>query len=245
MEVPDMKYKNKLLIIIGLLALLLTACGKSSEPVPADSSTALVPDNDAEYIEYAGYQFSNQDPWGGTLTITIKNIDDGKMDWSFTDSFDDHTLYQVQEDTAIQNGKADFDMQGNDVEHENVTFSYQGTLELKDGKVIVTFISGAVMSESPEGGSSYHFAEALADTGASNEVVLERVADGPYVTYTVQEGDSIHSIAKAHGISTKDLVILNQVVIMETAKSHGLEFEDVTKYAEHLYPGEELLVPAQ
>ena len=232
-----------LLITIGMLALLLSACGGSATASPAAASEVPAPTNDAEYAEYAGYQFSGKDPWDGTLTVTIRSIIDGKMEWTFTDSFEDHTLYQVQADTVLQNGMADFDIQGKDVEHENISFAYQGILELKDETITVAFNTGSVISESPEGDSSYHFAETLADSGISNQVVLGKTADGPYVSYIVQEGDSIHSIAKAHGISAKDLVILNQIVIMDTAKSHGLEFDDATEYAKYLYPGEELLIP--
>ena len=77
------------------------------------------------------------------------------------------------------------------------------------------------------------------DDDASLTIVKVNTREG----YTVQEGDSIHSIAEAHGLSTKDLCILNQTVIIETAKAHGLEFDEVTEYAKYLYPGEVLLVP--
>ena len=240
-----MKEINRLLLAAGgILLLLLAACGNSS-PAAEEASPAEALTDEIEYAEYAGYQFSGTDPWEGTLTITVRSILDGKMEWIFTDSFEDHTLYQVQKDTVLQNGKADFDIRGRDVENDDVSFAYQGTLELKDGDIVVAFDSGAVTGESPEGGASYHIAEALADSGLSNQAVLSRTVNGPYVSYTVQEGDSIHSIAEEHGISTKDLCILNQIVIIETAKAHGLEFDDVTEYAGYLYPGEELLVPNQ
>ncbi len=206
-------------VIGGALMLLLAACGNSSSAA-GDSPVHALTDDEA-YVDYAGYQFSGADPWDGTLTVTINSILDGKMEWSFTDSFEDHTLYQVQKETVLENGTAAFDMEGEDVEQEDVSFSYQGTLELKDGKITVTFESGAVTSASPEGDYSYRFAEALADSGLSNQAVLDRTVDGPYVLYTVQEGDSIHSIAKAHGISTKDLCILNQIVIIEARRRCG------------------------
>ena len=57
-------------------------------------------------------------------------------------------------------------------------------------------------------------AEALEASGISNEVVLVKAADDSLTTYTVQEGDSIHSIAKQFGISTKELAILNQTDII-------------------------------
>ena len=54
---------------------------------PAEALT-----DEIEYAEYAGYQFSGTDPREGTLTITVGSILDGKMEWIFTDSFEDHTL---------------------------------------------------------------------------------------------------------------------------------------------------------
>ena len=241
-----MRNRNKLMsTIFAIAAVLVMVCG--ALPVFASEETAAESPqvNDEAYAEYAGYIFSGKDPWEGTLTITIRSIVDGKMEWTFTDSFEDHTLFQVVEDTAIQDNKASFDIKGKDVQHEEVSFSYQGELELKDGKVSVLFLGGAVTSESSEGGSSYHAAGALSGSGSSNQVLLDKAAEGPYTSYTVQAGDSIHSIAEEYGISTKDLAILNQIVILETAKSHGLEFDDVTEYTKHLYPGEKLLVPVK
>ena len=59
-----------------------------------------------EYAAYSGYQFTGKDPWEGKLPVTIRDITDGKMEWTFTDSFDDHTLYLVQKETVLQNGQA-------------------------------------------------------------------------------------------------------------------------------------------
>lgn len=241
-----MRIVNKWLrLITGAAVLLMIMCG-FYPAFASEGPSAVIPQmNDASYAEYAGYIFSGKDPWEGMLTITVRSIQDGKMEWTFTDSFEDHTLFQVQEDTVLQNGKAGFDIRGTDVEHEYRSFSYQGDLELRDGKMIVTFRSGSVTEESPEGGSSYRFAQALSDSGVSDQVILEKVDEGPYTTYIVQAGDSIHSIAQEYGIPTKDLAILNQIVIMETAKSHGLKFDDVTEYVKYLYPGEKLLVPVK
>lgn len=229
---------NKKRILPILLAfcmvLTMTAC---------DSSKDSVPVSDAEYSEYAGYQFSGTDPWGGTLSITIRTIVDGKMEWTFTDVFDNHTLYQEQAGTVLEHGAAEFDISGSDVQDKDTTFEYRGTLELKDGRVIANLLSGSVMSDSPEGGSASRMADALLDSGLSTEVILEKPDPESLTTYTVQEGDSLHSIAEEFGISTKDLVVMNQTVIMETAKAHGYEFDDVTEYAKYLFPGEELIIP--
>ena len=161
----------------------------------------------------------------------------------YEDSFDDHTLYQKQSETAIQDGIVEYSVQGKDAENDNVSFSYEGTMKLSDGQITFSFLKGSVMTKSSDGDSDAYIAEALEASGISNEVVLLKVADDSLTTYIVKEGDSIHSIAKQFGISTKDLAIINQIVIIETAQAYGYQFDDVIEYARYLFPGEELAVP--
>jgi len=221
--------------VIVISAFILAACGNSKEE--------KLPVSDSEYADYVGTQFSGQDPWGGNLTITVRSIVDGEMDWTFTDAFDNHTLYQKQGKTLIQDGKTEYSIQGKDVENENVSFSYEGTMELSDGQITFSFLKGSVTTSSSEGGSDARKAEALEGSGIANEVILVKAADDSLTTYTVQKGDSIHSIAEKYGISTKELAIINQTVIIETAQAHGHQFDDVIKYAKYLFPGEVLQVP--
>ena len=230
--------KNKHLLVISTIiiaAMALSACGITKDE--------KLPVSDDAYAEYVGAQFAGQDPWGGELTITVRSIVDGKMDWTFTDSFDGHTLYHEQGETAIQDGNAEYSIQGRDAENENVSFSYEGTMNLSDGHIAFRFLKGSVTTESSDGNSDACMAEALEASGISNEVVLVKNADDSLTTYAVQEGDSIHSIAKQFGISTKELAILNQTVIIETAQEYGYQFDDVIEYAKYLFPGEELAVP--
>lgn len=229
---------NKYLLVLSVIvmaAMVLVACGSSKDE--------KLPVSDPAYAEYVGAQFTGQDPWGGELTITVRSVIDGKMDWTFTDSFDDHTLYQEQSETAIQNGRAEYSIQGKDAENENVSFSYEGTMNLREGQITFSFLKGSVTTKSSEGDSDACMAEALEDSGLSNEVILVKTADDSLTTYTVQEGDSIHSIAKQFGISTKELAIINQTVIIETAQEYGHQYDDVIEYAKYLFPGEELAVP--
>ena len=223
------------LSVIAVAAMVLTACGSSKNET--------LPVSDDAYAEYVGAQFAGQDPWGGELTITVRSIVDGKMDWTFTDSFDDHTLYQEQGETAIRDGSAEYTIQGKDAENKNVSFSYEGTMDLRDGQITFRFLKGSVTTKSTNGDSDFRMAEALEPSGLSNEVVLVKAADDSLTTYVVQSGDSIHSIAKQFGISTKELAILNQTVIIETAQAYGHQFDDVIEYAKYLFPGEELVVP--
>ncbi len=257
-----MKMKAKLLLgTAGILTLLLAACGNPTSPTQTAAPTealssaageSAAPSSEAPPVllgqgseslesEYAGYQFSGTDPWEGRLTVTVIDIAEGAVDWSFVDSYEGHTLYQLQKAAPLEGDTVEFDIQGQDVEQEGVSFAYRGSLELKDGGLTLRLQSGSVTTQSAEGESSDRIAEALSQE--ARELRLEKTADGPYMRYTVQSGDSAHSIAEAFGISTKELCILNQIVIMETAKAHGYVFEDVTEYAKYLFPGEELLVP--
>lgn len=223
------------IVIIAVTACLLAACGSSGNE--------KLPVSDPEYADYIGVQFSGEDPWDGKLTITVRSIIDGKMDWTFTDVFEDYVLYQEQSATALQDGAAAYSLEGKDVENEKVGFSYQGTIELRDGQIAFSFLKGSVTTFSSEGDSDSRMAEALTDSGLQNQVVLKKTADENMTTYTVKEGDSIHSIAKEYGITTKELAIINQTVIIETAEAHGHQFDDVIEYAKYLFPGEVLLVP--
>lgn len=230
--------KKKYLLVLSMIvmaAMVLAACGSSKNE--------KLPVSDDAYAEYVGAQFAGQDPWGGKLTITVRSIVDGKMDWTFTDAFDDHTLYQEQSETVIQDGSAEYSIKGKAAENKNVSFSYEGTMDLSEGQITFSFLKGSVTMKSSSGNSDSCVAEALEASGISNEVVLVKAADDSLTTYIVQPGDSIHSIAKQYGISTKELAILNQTVIIKTAQAYGHQFDDVIEYAQYLFPGEELVVP--
>ena len=231
-----MKRRPLFVISVMIVAVfLLTSCGSSAKD--------KLPVSDPAYADYVGTQFSGKDPWGGDLTITVRSIIDGKMEWTFTDTFDSHTLYQETGGTPISDGAAEYSIQGKDVENAKASFSYQGTMKLHDGQIAFSFLKGSVTDTSAEGDSDSHIAEALQESGLDNEVVLQKAADGSMTEYIVQSGDSIHSIAKQFGITTKELAIMNQTVIIQTAQAHGHQFDDVIEYAKYLFPGEVLQVP--
>ena len=170
-------------ILIAAMVALLAACSKGSdEPAPAGSASASVPGSSfeavpADYSDYVGYQFAGKDPWEGDLAITIRTIENGKVAWTFTDVYDENTLYAEMTDTPIGGYTATFDIQGAAVENENLTFQYTGFIDFADGTLIVTFQTGAVTSESAEGGYSARIADALVDSGLSNQVEMTKVVD--------------------------------------------------------------------
>ncbi len=156
-------------IVLAVAAGLLAACGTSGKE--------KLPVSDTEYAEYVGTQYSGDDPWGGKLTLTVRSIVDGKMDWTFTDIFEDHTLYQEISSTPIKDGTAEYEIQGTDVENEKVSFSYKGSMELKDGQIAFSFLKGSVTVSSTEGDSDSRMAEALSDSGLKNMVILKKTPD--------------------------------------------------------------------
>ncbi len=182
-------YKKIISIILaaGLIA-HLAACSKApDEPAPATSGSAsalvpgssavVFPESDTEYADYVGYQFAGPDPWDGSLAITVRSIINGKMEWTFTDLFEESTLYAEVTDTVVSDGVATFDVTGTSIEDENMKFQYQGTIEFKDGSLLVTFESGFILVENPLGGFSARIADALSGSGLSNQVQLNKTVD--------------------------------------------------------------------
>ena len=192
------KMKRRILFMISIIAvaaLILAACGGSGND--------KLPVSDTEYADYVGTQFSGQDPWGGNLTITVLSIVNGEMDWTFTDAFEDHTLYQEQSKTQIQDGNAEYSLQGKDAENESVSFSYQGTMELRDGQITFRFLTGSVTTSSAEGDSDARIAEALEDSGISNKT-------------TNQVADKV--LAIKNGTVTADMITDNGIIIKKGKK---------------------------
>lgn len=139
------------------------------------------------YDEYIGYQFSGTDPWGNELAITIRTLKDDKLTWTYTDTFEDATVYQ-EITSKFKDGKTSFnvkdsiqvdglkDIGGKTVDiSSSYSYDYSGTLTLKDGKLFVKYEKGALTSISSEGGSSSHQVEAL--NNKDKEVTLKKVVD--------------------------------------------------------------------
>ena len=223
---------KRIAAFVLVVCLLLAGCSFGTQKLAV---------SDAEYANYVGAWFRGEDPWGGTVTVMIKSIVNGKMDWTFTEAFEEATLYQELKGTEVQSGTTRFTLKGSAAEDKNAAFEYQGLLELKDGTVVMTFAKWAV-SRKVSGETV-----TIQDTSESKSltVTLTKPPASELNTYTVQSGDSLHSIAEKYGISTRDLAIMNQTVIIETAKANGYEFDDVIEYAKYLFPGEVLVVPSE
>lgn len=130
-----------------------------------------------DYSPYMGYQFSGKDPWGNNLAVTIRKIEGGKVEWTYTDVLgtgkDSMTIYNVLS-TDFKDGKTSFKLTNNPKD-KKYSYEYEGVLSLKDGKVIISFSSGALTTNSNEGGSSSYQVGALETS--SKTVSLTKVID--------------------------------------------------------------------
>ena len=157
-----MKRISKILaiVLVGVLAFTLTGCKKK-----------------ADYKDYIGYQFSGKGPWGNELAVTIRTLEDDKLTWTYTDVFGEGeeaiTVYSELSST-FKDESCEFMISGS-TDKEGVTSSYNGTLTLKDGKVVIKYTDGALTTKSKEGDSSAYQVGALED--ADKTVTLTKVVD--------------------------------------------------------------------
>ena len=90
-------------------------------------------------------------------------------------------------------------------------------------------------------GISFHVEAAAANSEEGGNSSAESAS---LPVYVVKEGDSLISIAEEYGITVEELVLHNQEVLVSTAEHFGRHFDDPAKYAEYIYVGEELEIPA-
>ena len=130
-----------------------------------------------DYSPYMGYQFSGKDPWGNLLEVTIRKIEGGKVEWTYTDLYgegkDSITLYN-ELSTDFKDGKTSFKLSGNTSDKKH-SYEYTGTLSLKDKKVVITYESGQLTTNSSDGGSGSYQVGALEETNKT--IILEKVID--------------------------------------------------------------------
>ena len=146
--------------LIAVITVMLVGCGKK-----------------ANYDEYIGYQFSGKDPWGNSLAVTIRTLENDKLTWTYTDSIDNGenpiTLYN-ELTTDFKEGSTSFNVKGN-ADVESISFDYTGKLTLENGKLTITYEKGQVTTDSTEGGSTSHNVDAL--DAKEKTITLTKVVD--------------------------------------------------------------------
>lgn len=124
-------------------------------------------------VKRSGRQYSGLDPWGNPLTITIDNIQDGKLNWTYAEDFAGQVLIQSFEDTELIDGQTTFHVETAIQDAEYITCDYSGTMMIEDDTITVTFTAGEMTEESSEGGSTAYHVAALEE--ANRTVVLKAI----------------------------------------------------------------------
>lgn len=73
-----------------------------------------------------------------------------------------------------------------------------------------------------------------------NDSNLEAVSGGASANdmyYTVKSGDNLTRIANMYGTNWRTLFALNEKLIVDTAKAHGVVVKKYDEYANHIYAG--------
>lgn len=169
---------------ISAMVAAMAACGSNqSEPsqTPQGSATqgssADASADTSEYADYIGYQFAGTDPWGGEVAITIRTIKDGTMELTYTDvPSKDITVYaECTQIPVAGDGTAPIAAVGKLTDQENVSFNYVGSLEFKDGQIILTYEEGSITTTSDQGDSDSYQVGPLTDE--EKTVVLTKTVD--------------------------------------------------------------------
>ena len=64
-----------------------------------------------------------------------------------------------------------------------------------------------------------------------------------HVMYTVKEGDTLHDIAERYNVDTKVLAAANFQQLSMVCLAKGVHLTSIQQVADHIYPGQVLIVP--
>lgn len=98
-------------------------------------------------------------------------------------------------------------------------------------------ITSAPTAPTPVGGGS---APSRPPGGSTPAPIGGGASKTKTLSYAVKQGDTIDAIARAEKTTKDKLVAANESVITNTAKQHGY----TGNFADHIFPGEKLVIPA-
>lgn len=122
--------------------------------------------------EYIGYQYAGTDPWGCQLSVTLRQVSGGNLEWTYTEILENGDMIYRELSTPYTNGYSEWYIEGNI--KDDMTYNYSGNLKLQGGGVEFTYTSGNIMEGNPENGqSASHQVGPLLDNG-TNTVFLTK-----------------------------------------------------------------------
>lgn len=190
-------------LMVIAVAASLSACGEKKESAPATTAaetvaettvaeTTVVETTVAETTaaettaaeetvaetqpEYMGYQYSAKDPWGGEVSITLRQEKDGKLEWTYTDVLPEDMMVYTEVTSDYANGYTEWTIEGDVSDKEHYTYKYSGNLKLQGGGIELTYTDGSITCHSENGDSDSYNVGPVKDSG-KNTVFLEKVVD--------------------------------------------------------------------
>ena len=123
--------------------------------------------------DYIGKQYTGNDPWGNPLSIVLKSMDGNEVSFGYKAVIGEGEYmrtFLTESSGELKDGVIPFHISSTAKEYEAMHCDYSGSLTLKDGSLLVTYDTGSVVEESPEGGSSGY--QALGLEGEDKTVEL-------------------------------------------------------------------------
>ena len=123
--------------------------------------------------DYIGKQYTGNDPWGNPLSIVLKSMDGNEVSFGYKAVIGEGEYmrtFLTESSGELKDGVIPVHISSTAKEYEAMNCDYSGSLTLKDGSLLVTYDTGSVVEESPEGGASGY--QALGLEGEDKTVEL-------------------------------------------------------------------------
>ena len=116
------------------------------------------------WSNYMGKQYTGEDPWGNRLSVTLKGIAGNTVSFAYEAVIGEGEYtrtFLAESSGELKDGAIPFHITAAAREYEAMHLDYSGRLALKNERLFVTYETGSVMEESPEGGSAGYQVPAL------------------------------------------------------------------------------------
>ncbi len=122
--------------------------------------------------EYIGYQYAGQDPWGGQLSVTLRQVANGNIDWTFTDVLPNGEMIYKEMSTPYTNGYTDWSITG--TLDNGARYDYSGNFKLQGGYVEFTYTNGQYTEGNPDIGEAAAYQVGPLMENGTNTVALNK-----------------------------------------------------------------------
>ena len=118
-----------------------------------------------QIFDYIHKKYEGDDPWGGKLSVYLKNYQNDKLIWKWENIFYDgrkKRKIEVELNTILDNdyiGHYEISTREriSKDEKEYLSYEYGGSIQLVDSKVLITFNNGGLYSYVSGGGGSFGY----------------------------------------------------------------------------------------